>query len=311
LNRQNLSQTGWASSLVGFVGLGNMGLPMAQRLIDAGHTLAVCDIRPSVLVPLVQQGARVMATPSEVADSCSVVVMCLLTSESIADAMLGPDGVAQGAAVKIVVNLSTIGKQEVERLALAFEKRGIGLVDCPVSGGPPGARAGTLSVMVSGSPEQVHAVRGIVDSWGVTTLVGDRPGMAQVLKLTNNILSAVALAATAEAFVMGGKAGVDLDLMTSAINAGSGRNSMTLDKIPGSVLDRSFAYGGPISTLMKDIELAIEQGQSLGVPMRVCEMAREVFRDAVRAGMSDKDVTEIVRFIEQGAGFELPRGSGH
>jgi len=292
---------------VGFIGLGNMGFPMAQRLLDEGHRLDVCDIRTSSLSPLVKRGARATATPRVVANSCEVVVMCLLTPESIADAMLGPNGVAQGTAVKVIVNTSTIGKLEVERLALALAERGIGLVDSPVSGGPPGARAGTLSVMVSGHPDHVAAVSGIVGSWGVTTLVGDRPGMAQMLKLTNNILSAVALVATAEAFVMGGKGGLNLDVMTSAINAGSGRNSMTLDKIPGSVLDRSFSYGGPISTLMKDIELAIEQGQSLGVPMRVCEMAREVFRDAVRAGMNDSDVTEIVRFIEKGSDFQLPR----
>ena len=284
-----------------------MGFPMAQRLLDEGHRLDVCDIRTSSLSPLVKRGARATATPRVVANSCEVVVMCLLTPESIADAMLGPNGVAQGTAVKVIVNTSTIGKLEVERLALALAERGIGLVDSPVSGGPPGARAGTLSVMVSGHPDHVAAVSGIVGSWGVTTLVGDRPGMAQMLKLTNNILSAVALVATAEAFVMGGKGGLNLDVMTSAINAGSGRNSMTLDKIPGSVLDRSFSYGGPISTLMKDIELAIEQGQSLGVPMRVCEMAREVFRDAVRAGMNDSDVTEIVRFIEKGSDFQLPR----
>ena len=307
MSGQSNPSTDLPSSPVGFIGLGNMGFPMAERLLDAGHGLDVCDVRLSVLAPLLQRGARAMATPRAVADSCRVVVMCLLTSESIADAMLGTDGVVMGTAVKIVINTSTIGKLQVERLAQALSQRGIGLVDCPVSGGPPGARAGTLSVMVSGSPEQVAEVRGIVDGWGLITLAGDQPGMAQVLKLTNNILSAVALAATAEAFVMGGKGGLNLDVMTTAINAGSGRNSMTLDKIPGSVLDRSFSYGGPIRTLMKDIELAIEQGRALGVPMRVCEMAREVFTDAVRAGMSDKDVTEIVRFIERGAGFELPR----
>ena len=301
------STPGQALQPIGFIGLGNMGFPMAQRLLDAGHHLDLCDVRNSVLTPLVQGGARALSTPHAVANACGVVVVCLLTPESIDNVVLGPNGLVHGKAVKIVINTSTIGKQAVECLAAALAQQSIGLVDCPVSGGPPGARAGTLSVMVSGSPDLVTSVRNIVDRWGVTTVVGDRPGMAQVLKLTNNILSAVALAATAEAFVMGGKGGLNLDVMTSAINAGSGRNSMTLDKIPGSVLDRSFAYGGPIHTLVKDIDLAIEQGQALGVPMRVCEMAREVFKDAVRAGMSEKDVTEIVRFIERAADYELPR----
>jgi len=122
--------------------------------------------------------------------------------------------------------------------------RDVTVVDCPISGGPPGTRAGTLSVMVSGDPAAIERVRPMISLWGRTlTVAGDKPGAAQVLKLTNNILSAVALVATAEAFVMGSKAGLDPEVMLAAINAGSGRNSATLDKFPAAVLTRSFDYG--------------------------------------------------------------------
>ena len=127
------------------------------------------------------------------------------------------------------------------------------------------------------------------------TVAGDKPGLAQVLKLTNNILSAVAMVATAEAYVMGAKGGVNPEVLTEAINKGSGRNSATLNKIPTSVLDRSFAYGAPIYILDKDLDLAIAQGEALGVPMWVCQAARLVFKHAVFEGMQDRDMTEIVK----------------
>ncbi len=114
----------------------------------------------------------------------------------------------------------------------------------------------------------------MISLWGRTlTVAGDKPGAAQVLKLTNNILSAVALAATAEAFVMGAKGGLDPEVMLAAINAGSGRNSATEAKFPAAVLTRSFDYGAEMHILMKDIDLAIAQGEELGVPMWVCEAA--------------------------------------
>ena len=127
------------------------------------------------------------------------------------------------------------------------------------------------------------------------TVAGDKPGLAQVLKLTNNILSAVAMAASAEAFVMGAKGGVNPEVLTEAINKGSGRNSATLNKIPMSVLDRSFDYGAPIYILNKDLDLALAQGEALGVPMWVCQAARLVFKHAVFEGMQNSDMTEIVK----------------
>ena len=129
--------------------------------------------------------------------------------------------------------------------------------------------------------------------------------MAQVVKLTNNILSAVALVATSEAFVAAGKAGLDLTLLTGAVNAGSGRNSMTLDKIPNSVYDRSFSYGAQIDTLMKDGELTILQGESLGVSMEVCKMAREALLRAVQAGWGRREITDFFRLMEKDAQFEF------
>ena len=128
-----------------------------------------------------------------------------------------------------------------------------------------------------------------------------------MLKLTNNILSAVALAATAEAFVMGAKGGLDPEVMVAAVAAGSGRNSAVEDKFPRAVLTRGFDYGAEMHILMKDIDLAIAQGEALGVPMWVCQAARLVFKHAVYKGAAKEDLTAIVKYIERDAGFELPK----
>ncbi len=292
---------------VGFIGLGNMGAPLAGRLLAAGQALYVHDLRAQAVAPLLAQGAEEAPSALAVGERCEVVITCLLTMPSIQDALLSPRGVGAGRATRTVVNTSTIGRQAALDIAEQLAVRGIQMVDCPVSGGPPGAAAGTLSVMASGPSAALAAVTPLLQCWGTLTVAGAQPGQAQVLKLTNNILSAVALAATAEAFVAGAKAGLDPEIMTAAVNAGSGRNSMTLDKIPRSVLDRSFAYGGPISTLMKDVELALSQGEALGVPMRVCQMARAVLQTAVDEGMAGEDVTAIVKLLERQATFELPR----
>ena len=138
-------------------------------------------------------------------------------------------------------------------------------------------------------------------------MASDKPGAAQVLKLTNNILFAVSLAATSEAFVMGAKGGLNPEVMVSAINAGSGQNGATQTVIPNALLDRSFGYGAALHILMKDIDLAIAQGVELGVPMWVCQAARLVYKHAMFKGAADDDISTLVRHVEQAAGFEIPK----
>jgi 2-hydroxy-3-oxopropionate reductase len=292
----------------GFLGVGNMGLPMAGKLLDGGHSLTVYDIRDAAMQPLLERQARKAASPKDLADQCEIVFVSLPTLAAFRGVAFGPDGLANGSTMKLLVNTCTIGVPFVKEIEQAMAAQGVTVVDCPISGGPPGARAGTLSVMVSGDPAAVERVRPMISLWGRTlTVAGDKPGAAQVLKLTNNILSAVALAATAEAFVMGAKGGLDPEVMIAAVNAGSGRNSATEAKFPSAVLTRSFDYGAEMHILMKDIDLAIAQGEELGVPMWVCEAARLVFKHAMHKGASKQDLTAIVQYIERDAGFEIPK----
>ncbi len=292
----------------GYLGIGNMGLPMAGKLMDGGHSLTVFDIREAAMAPLLERQARKAASPKDLADKCEIVFLSLPTLAAFRAVLSGPDGLAQGKAMKLLVNTCTVGVPFVDEVVREMAAQGVTVVDCPISGGPPGARAGTLSVMVSGDPASIEKIRPMISLWGRTlTVAGDKPGAAQVLKLTNNILSAVALAATSEALVMGAKGGLDPEVMLAAINAGSGQNSATQAKFPLAVLTRSFDFGAEMHILMKDIDLAIAQGENLGVPMWVCQAARLVFKHAMFQGAERDDLTSIVQHIERGAGFEIPK----
>ncbi len=292
----------------GFLGVGNMGQPMAGKLMDGGHGLTIYDINEAAMRPLLDRQARRATSPRDLADRCETVFVSLPTLAAFRAVAFGDDGLIHGKAMKVLVNTCTVGVPFVKEVEQAMNARGVTVVDCPISGGPPGARAGTLSVMVSGDPAAVEAVKPLIALWGRTlTVAGDKAGAAQVLKLTNNILSAVALAATAEAFVMGAKGGLSPEVMVSAINAGSGRNSATETKFPLAVLNREFNFGAEMHILMKDIDLAVAQGEDLGVPMWVCEAARLVFKHAMHKGAAKDDLTTIVKHIERDAGFEIPK----
>lgn len=292
----------------GFLGVGNMGLPMAGKLLDGGHGLTVFDIREDAMQPLLERQARKADSPRDLADKCETVFVSLPTLAAFRAVVFGENGLIHGRAMKLLVNTCTVGVPFVDEIVQAMAQNGVTVVDCPISGGPPGARAGTLSVMVSGDPASVEKIRPLISLWGRTlTVAGEKPGAAQVLKLTNNILSAVALAATAEAFVMGAKGGLDPEVMITAINAGSGQNSATQAKFPLAVLPRTFDFGAEMHILMKDIDLAIAQGEQLGIPMWVCQAARLVFKHAMFQGAAREDLTAIVKYVERGAGFEIPK----
>ena len=292
----------------GYLGVGQMGQPMAEKLLDAGHSLTIYDINETAMRPLLERQARRAASPRDLADRCEIVFVSLPTLSAFREVAFGANGLVEGKAMKLLVNTCTVGVPFVKEVEQGLAARGVTVVDCPISGGPPGARAGTLSVMVSGDPGAIERIRPMISLWGRTlTIAGDQPGAAQVLKLTNNILSAVALAATAEAFVMGAKGGLDPEVMVAAVGAGSGRNSAVEDKFPRAVLTRSFDYGAEMHILMKDIDLAIAQGEDLGVPMWVCQAARLVFKHAIHQGAAKQDLTAVVKYIERDAGFELPK----
>lgn len=291
--------------LTGFIGLGVMGGRMARRLIDHGHALIVHDINTKALQPLAKLGACVAKSAREVADHAPVVFVSLPAPAVLREVALGEQGLIRGKRIRTLVDLSTSGSKVQKEVAAGLQSRRIALVDAPVSGGATGAANGTLAVMVAGEASHIATVRDALSVLGKVFIVGTKPGQAQLLKLLNNLLSQTALAVSTEVFVAGVKAGLDPDLMADVINAGSGRNTATEDKIPRCVLTRRFDFGFPIAGACKDIGLAIEECQALGLPMMVGSAARQLWQFAYNQGGGQRDMTALVTYLEPWAGIQV------
>jgi 3-hydroxyisobutyrate dehydrogenase-like beta-hydroxyacid dehydrogenase len=290
---------------LGFIGLGRMGVPMASRLVDAGYRLTVFDVRREAVDALRARGAQAAGSPAEVASATATVLLSLPTPPIVREVALGAGGVASGSKVKTVIDLSTTGASAAGEIAAALKAKGITAVDSPVSGGVAGAVAGTLAVMVAGPQALCAELQPMLAVFGKVFFIGERPGMGQTMKLANNLLSATAMAATAEAVVFGVKSGLDPAVMCDVINAGSGRNTASQDKVPRQVITRKFAQGFATGLMYKDVRLCLEEAEGLGVPMPVAAGVRALWARANDELGADSDMTAIVQLIERAAGVEV------
>jgi len=290
---------------LGFIGLGNMGNPMASRLIDAGYGLTVHDTRREAMDALARKGATPANSPKEVASAAETVLMSLPTPAIVREVAVGANGVVEGSKVRTLVDLSTTGAQAAIQVAKALAPKSIAWVDSPVSGGVAGAVAGTLAVMVSGPRQLFEALEPVLKLIGKVFFIGERTGMGQTMKLANNLLSATAMAATSEAVVLGVKAGLDPRVMIDVINAGSGMNTASRDKFPRSILPRTFDYGFKTGLLCKDLKLCLEEAEALGVPTMVATAVKQIWFHAFEKLGPDSDFSEIVKIPESWAGVEV------
>jgi 2-hydroxy-3-oxopropionate reductase len=283
---------------IGFVGVGVMGSPMSKRLLAKGHEVVVYDRSATAQRAAVDAGAIGASSAVDVADRAGVVFTSLPNPAAFTDVMVGNGGLQNGKAVKIVVDLSTVGSRATKHAAAGLLARGVDLIDAPVSGGAAGAEAGTLAVMVAGRAAAVEQVKDLLAVFGKLFMVGSEPGQAQLLKLLNNMLSSTAFAITSEAFVAGVKGGLDPQVMMAAINAGSGRSGASQDKFMKQVLPGTFDFGFPVAGVCKDIGLAIEECEALGVPMWIGNTVRQLWNFAGRQDGMQRDMTELVRSVE-------------
>lgn len=290
---------------IGFIGLGNMGQPMARRLIEAGHSLIVYDTRNDAVAPLVALGAKVASSPADVADRAETVMASLPSVAISQKVATGEGGVIHGKKVKRFIDLSTTGARAAVDIAAALAKKNIVQIDCPVSGGVGGATKGTLAVMVSGPQDHIDTVKDALAVFGKVFVIGDKPGMAQTMKLANNFLSATAMAATAEAVAMGVKAGLDPKVMIDVINAGSGRTTASDGKFPQSILPRTFNYGFGTALMLKDVRLCFEEAKALDAPRAVMNTVLDQWEATNSEFGGDSDFTVIVKMIERRAGIVI------
>jgi 3-hydroxyisobutyrate dehydrogenase-like beta-hydroxyacid dehydrogenase len=288
---------------IAFIGCGAMGAPIAERLIDAGYSLRLFDPRAEAMAPLVARGGIATNSPCEAATGAAVAFACLPSPDISRAVAFGAEGVSGVASLRTYVEMSTIGSAAIREIAAALAQKSIVTLDSPVSGGPRGARAGTLSTMVAGEHAAFERVRPMFDALARNVFyVGDTPGMGQVVKLANNMISAAGMLAAFEASAMAVKAGVDARTLIETVNASTGRNSATMDKFPASVLTRSFDYGGKVSTMYKDVSLCLEEAKQLHVPMWLGANVVEMWHMGMAEGRGDDDFTSLIRMIEKWAG---------
>jgi 3-hydroxyisobutyrate dehydrogenase-like beta-hydroxyacid dehydrogenase len=291
---------------IGFIGLGAMGGRMAARLLERGHRLVVYDVRAAARAELAQLGAEPCDSPAEVADRVTTVLLSLPAPEVVRAVTTGPDGLNRGSAVRWCVDLSTTGPAVARLIAHDLATTGIEHVDAPVSGGVAGAAAGSLTIMAACSLEALDAVRPLLADLGESVFhVGLEPGTGQLVKVLNNLLSATALVATAEAVALGVKRGVDPQMLVDVFNASSGRNSATDQKFPTAVLPRTFDFGFALSLMSKDVQLCLAEAQRAHVPMRIGEAVARLWADAESLLADGADCTEIVRLVEDWAGTTI------
>lgn len=294
---------------VGFVGLGAMGTPMVEALLDGDFAVVVTDVRAEATEALAGRGATVAASAAEVADAAETVLVSLPTPDVVRTVA---DEVASGNALRTFVDLSTTGPSTTETVAAGLTTRGIRYLDAPVSGGVAGVTERRLTVMASGDEAVFEDVKPLLATFATTILyVGARPGQGQLAKLLNNLLSATAFAITSEATTLGVKAGLDAATLLDVFNASTGRNTATSDKFPRQVLTREFASGFRLKLMTKDVELCLAEARSRGHAMPVGGLVQQLWTLAAAHADDDDDHTEFVRLAEEWAGVEVAGEVAH
>ncbi|XP_076178764.1 3-hydroxyisobutyrate dehydrogenase, mitochondrial isoform X2 [Ptiloglossa arizonensis] len=292
-------------SRVGFVGLGNMGGHMARNLLKKGHELTVFDIDESATLKLQSAGARVASNSAEVAKDVQVVVTMLQSNRHVLDVYKGDDGIFRSATSgTLLIDSSTIDPFVSETLASEAEKSGIGFVDCPVSGGVNAAKDGTLTFMVGGSRKNFELARPLLESMGSRVVHCGGVGMGQAAKLCNNVLLAVSMIGTAEAFNLGQKLGLDAKVLSDIVNSSSGRcwSSESYNPVPG-ILDnvpssKNYEGGFGAALMAKDLGLVQSVATKVQATVPLGSLAHQIFTEIVARGFAKKDFSYVYQFLK-------------
>ena len=293
---------------IGFIGLGIMGKPMAKNLIKAGYELTVHNRSRASVDELAQDGATTASSGKEVAERSDVIITMLPDSPDSELVILGDGGILEGAkAGSVIIDMSSIAPLVSQRIASEAAKNDVEMLDAPVSGGQPGAIAGTLAIMVGGNQGTFDQCLPILNTMGRSVVrVGD-VGAGNVVKLANQIIVAANIEAIGEAFSLSQKAGIDPELVFGAIRAGLAGSNALEAKAP-MIMERNFDAGFRIRLHQKDLQNALLTGKDLGVPLPVTGLVQQMIGALMNRGMGEKDHSGIVRFLEDMAGVEIKKG---
>ena len=293
---------------IGFVGLGIMGKPMARNLMAAGYELTVYDIIGEPVEELATEGATAASSPAGAAAGNVRTITMLPDSADSERAILGPEGVLEGAeAGSVIIDMSSIAPSMSQKIGAACDEKGVKFLDAPVSGGEPGAIAGTLAVMVGGDEAVFDDCKAVLDVVGGNVVLTGDVGAGNITKLANQIIVAANIEALSEAMVLAQKAGVDPERVFNAIRGGLAGSAVMEAKAP-MMLDRNFRAGFRIRLHQKDLRNVLQTAGELNVPLPVTALVQQMLGSLINDGEQEADHAAILHFIEKLAGVEVNRG---
>jgi 2-hydroxy-3-oxopropionate reductase len=291
--------------VIGFLGLGVMGAPMARNLLAAGHDVLAWNRSPEPLAELVEAGARGADGPAAVAAEADVTISIVSDDAALREVLGGPAGaIAAARPGSLVIDMSTVSPALARELAAAAAARGVGFLDAPVSGGDVGAREGTLSIMVGGSAADVERAGPVFEVLGSRITHVGEAGAGQVAKACNQVLVAVIFGGLAEALVLGSKLGADPAAILDAVGGGMAANRI-MEVRRDNFLEHDFAPGFKVDLHHKDLEIALGASGEVDAPLPLTAAVQQMFRQLRAEGHGGEDDSALLRVAEQRAAHRL------
>ncbi len=290
---------------IGFIGLGIMGGPMSRNLVNAGYELKVFNRSDRTIVKeVVKLGATRVSSPKEAAEGSDITITIVTDTPDVQEVILGENGAIEGAqSGSVVIDMSTISPKATQEMAEGLLEKGVNMLDAPVSGGDKGAIEGTLSIMLGGAEDVFNECLPVLEVMGgKITLIGDN-GAGQMTKLCNQIAVSVTNLATAEALMLGAKAGLNLDNMLAAISGGAA-GSWQMTNLAPRVLKGDFDPGFMVKLQQKDLKLVIEAANELGLSLPGVSLAHQAFNIVEGAGFAADGTQALIKAYERQAGVE-------
>ncbi len=290
----------------GFIGVGNMGNPMAFNVLKAGFAMTVFDVNPRAMENLIQAGARKAGAAPEVVDGADIVLTSLPASPDVEAVYLEPGGLVDRAKPgTILIDLSSVLPSTPKKIEPRAKARGVHFLEAPVSGGVTGARAATLAIMVGGDAEPLSRAQPVLQAIGPNIFHVGGPGAGNTMKAINNMMSCVNALAMMEGLVLGVKAGLAPMTIYEVVKASSG-GSKALERIPRAIMPRDFAPGFKVALMNKDLDTFNSIARELHVPVSFSNVAQRYEQAALAAGLGEQDTTSVLTIIERLAAAQVP-----
>ena len=289
---------------IGFIGLGTMGVGMALNILKAGHDVTVHNRTREKEEAVAGEGARRAESPRQAAEGAEIIITMVSDTPDVEAVVLGAEGIIHGAPQgAIVIDMSTINPAATRQMAEELGKKGIKMLDAPVSGGPEGANQGTLAIMVGGDPDDFAKALPILDIMGKTVTHVGPVGAGQITKAINQIIISGTYLTVAEGLTLGMKAGLDMEKVIAAISGGAA-SSWVLHNRGINVVNNTYPLGFRVKLHHKDLRIALETARELGVTLPAAALVAQIENGLIARGFGDDDVSAIGRSIREQSGLE-------